>query len=94
MLVADIVLLPDGLAQTATSPNEAQACQLWTAMVRTKILQATAAKGTLGRCTAQDNHLKLTQDCVAITPMLQYAHIIGTPFDVHERLRTLRVVQM
>ena len=31
--LVDDVLLPDGLARTATSPNEAQACQIWTATV-------------------------------------------------------------
>ena len=92
--LVEVVLLPDGLARTATSPNEAQACRIWTVTVRAKILPGTVAKGTLGRCTVQDIRRKLTEDCAIITPMLQSAHIIATPADVHEVLRTLGVVQM
>ena len=76
--VVDIVLLRDGLARTATSPNEAQAFRIWTVTVRAKILRGIVAKGTLGRCTVQDIRQKLTQDCAVITPMLQSAHIITT----------------
>ena len=89
----EVVLLPDGLAPTATSPNEAQSCRIWTVTVRAKILPGTVAKHTLGRCTVQDFRRKLTEDCAVITPMLQSAHIITTPADVHEVLRTLSVVQ-
>ena len=92
--LVDVVLLPNGLARTATSPNEAQACRIWTVTVRAKILPGTVAKGTLGRCTVQDIRRKLTEDCAVIIPMLQSAHIIATPADVHEVLRTLGVVQM
>ena len=92
--LVNVVLLPDGLARTATSPNEAQACRIWTATVRAKILPGTVAKGTLGRCTVQDICRKLTQDCAVITPMLQSADIIATPADVHEVLRTLGVLKM
>ena len=68
--LVDIVLLPDGLAWTATSPNEAQLCQIWIITVRAKILPGTIAKGTLGRFTVQDIRWKLTQDCAVLTPML------------------------
>ena len=92
--LVDIVLLPDGLARTATSPNEAQACRIWTLTIRAKNLLGTPARGILGRCLVQDIHRKLTEDCAVITLMLQSAHIIATPSDVHEVLRTLGVVQM
>ena len=92
--LVEVVLLPDGLARTATSPNEAQACRIWTVTVRAKILPGTVAKGTLGRCNVQDIRRKLTEDCAVITLMLQSAHIIATPADVHEVLRTLGVVQI
>ena len=69
--LVDIVLLPDGLARTATSPNEAQAYRIWTVTIRAKILPGTVAKGTLGRCTVLDIRRKLTQDCAVITTMLQ-----------------------
>ena len=59
-----------------------------------KFCQAQPAKGTLGRCIVQDIRRKLTKDCAVITPMLQSAHIIATPADVHEVLRTLGVLQM
>ena len=88
------MLLPDGLAGTATSPNEAQMCRIWTVAVRAKILPGIIAKGTLGRCAVQDIRRKLTQDCALNTPMQQSAHIIATSADVHEVLRTLGVVQM
>ena len=78
----------------ATSPNEAQACRIWTVTVRAKNLPRTVAEGTLCRCPVQDIRRKLTQDCAVITPMLQSAHIIATPSDVHEVLHTLGVVQM
>ena len=49
--LVDVVLLPHDLARTATSPNEAQGCRIWTVTVRAKILPGTVAKGTLGPCT-------------------------------------------
>ena len=57
-------------------------------------MPGTVAKGTLGRCSVRDIRRKLTEDCAVITPMLQAAHIIATPADLHEVLRTLGVVQM
>ena len=92
--MSDVVLRPNGLARTAASPNEAQACQIWTATVRAKILPSTIFKGTLGHCAVQDITQKLTQNGAIITPMLQSTHIIATPADLHEVLRTLGVVQI
>ena len=59
-----------------------------------KTLPSTVAKGTLDRCTIQEIRQKFTQHCVAITPAMQWAHNIITPFDVHEVLRTLGLFQM
>ena len=42
--LADVVLLPDGLARIATSPLEAQACRIWTIRVRAKILLGMVTK--------------------------------------------------
>ena len=92
-LVED-VLLPNGLARSAASPNEAQACQIGTVMIRAKILPGTVAKGTLGRCTVQDICRKLIDYFALTTPMLQSAHIIATLADAHEVLHTLGIVQM
>ena len=72
--LVDVVLLPDCLARTSTSPSEAQACRIWIVTVKAKILPGTVRK--------------LTQDCAVITPVLQSAHVIATPTDVHEVLHT------
>ena len=92
--LANNVPLLDGLAWTATSAVEVQACRMWIVMIKAKILPGMVAKGTLDRCTVQGISRKFTHDYIAITPMPQSAHIIATPFDVHQVLRTLGVVQM
>ena len=42
--LVDVVLLPDGLARTATSPNEAQACRIWTVTVAVTVTVTVTAK--------------------------------------------------
>ena len=69
--------------------SESEASEASAFMVKAKFLPSIVAKGTLGRCTVQDIRRKLPKDWAVITPMLQSAHIITTPVDVHEVLRTL-----
>ena len=69
-------------------------CSAFLARARLGILACTNGKGTLSRSTFQDIYRKRTQDCAVITPVLQSAHIIATPADVHEVLHTLGVLQM
>ena len=83
------IMLHDGLARTATSPIETQACRIWTVTVRGKILPRI-----VGRSAVQDIHWKLTLDCAGIRLMPQSARTIATLYDMHQALRTLRVVQM
>ena len=71
--LVDVVLLPDGLARTATSPNEAQACRIWTVTVRPKILSGTVAKGALSVALFK----------TSVGSLLRIVHLLHQCYNLH-----------